>query len=148
MSAIVCVPKYAQLGQGFTKQEKLQSAEHPGRRTDGRQSPAHWISCLTELKKSILLCPFCLHKFNPRKHHYRRYYSPDFTGKTDGFTVNGLCDACKQHTAHFRGGGTMFVHEETYGLVCIDPVEARRKARQRWAGPSAWQRVKQMIRGS
>lgn len=140
--AVLCVPKYARLGEGFSRKEKAAANEHPGRRVDGTQSPAHWITCLADLKKTILLCSFCRARFNPRKHHYRRYYSPDASGKTDGYAVNGLCDACKESTVNFPGGGTMFIHEETYDLVCLDPVEARRRTRRKW------QRAKDLVWGS
>lgn len=132
---IVTVPKYAKLGQGFSKVEQAAALEHPGRRTDGTQSAATWLGDLSSLKKLIILCSFCRPKFNPRKNGYRRFYVHDITGATDGHAANGRCDACKQPTVN-SGGGTAFVHEATYDLVCVDPVEQRRKARMRSA--AAW----------
>lgn len=145
MGAIVVVPKYHRLGEGFSRREQLQALEHPGRRTDGTQSAASFLADLTDLRKMILLCSYCRPKFNPRRHRYRRFYSPDFTGKTDGFTHNGQCDGCKQQTALLPGGGTSFVAEETYQMVCLDPMDARRKARAAAGAQTAWQRVKSMF---
>ncbi len=125
-SPLVIVPKYAKVGQGFSRREKTQAMEHPGRRTDGSQSAASWVADLVGAKKVIILCGFCRAKFNPRRHGYRRMYSPDHTGKTDGYMTNGMCDGCKQQTVT-TGGGTAYISEETYNQVCIDPVEARRR---------------------
>lgn len=122
MSLVIHIPK------PDTLRRRMQAMEHPGRRTDGRQSAASWIVDLLDLKKLIILCSFCRVKFNPRKHHYRKLYRPDHSAKTDGFATNGRCDGCKEMTANC-GGGVAFVHEETYRLICIDPVEARRAAR-------------------
>lgn len=126
----IIVPAHAKLGQGFTKQQVADSLEHPGRRTDGSQSAAHWVMNLTDLGKLIILCSFCRAKFNPRKHGYRKFYMADPSMKTDGYAANGKCDACKQPTVNC-GGGTAYVAEQTYQTVCIDPVDQRRLARQR-----------------
>lgn len=134
---IPLIPKYSKLGEGFSRKEKAQADEHPGRRTDGSQSAASWIVDLVSLRKTILLCSFCRPKFNPRKHNYRKLYIPDPTGHTDGYAANGLCDSCKQRTENC-GGGTAFVHEEIYSLTCIDPVVARRNARAHAKAHSAW----------
>ena len=131
---ITIVPKYHRLGEGFSRSEQAKSAEHPGRRTDGSQSAASWITDLVDTRKTIILCSFCRPNFNPRKHNYRKFYVPDHTGMTDGYAVNGMCDACKNMTVNC-GGGTAFVHEELYNLTCIDPVVARRNAR---ASAKAW----------
>ncbi len=135
--AIVIVPAHARLGKGFTQAQKQESFEHPGRRVDGSQSAASWVGDLTDLKKTIILCSFCRPNFNPRKNHYRRMYVADVTGRTDGYQVNGKCDACKQFTAN-AGGGTAYVHEEHYNLVCQDPITARRNARAKAKASSAW----------
>jgi hypothetical protein len=132
---VVIVPKYAKVGEGFTRRERAASLEHPGRRTDGSQSAAHWVTWLTDLKKIVILCSFCRSKFNPRKHGYRRMYAADLTGRTDGYVANGKCDACNQMTVD-AGGGTAYITEETYAQVNADPVEVRRQARLRSA--AAW----------
>ena len=126
MSLVIAASKYASLGTGFSRREIAESHVHPGRRTDGRQTAASWLSDLTDLRKLILLCAFCQPKFNPRVHRYRVFYSPDWSGATDPYQANGVCDACKRRTFH---GGRAYVAEETYALVCMDPVAQRRQAR-------------------
>ena len=133
--AIIVVPKYHRLGQGFTRAEKAKADEHPGRRVDGSQSPASWIADLVDTKKLILLCTFCRHNFNPRKHNYRKFYIPDNTGRSSGYEHEGMCDACKQQTGPT---GTAFVHETTYAMSCIDPVTARRERRAIAYAMPAW----------
>ena len=137
---IVIVPKYGKLGQGFSRLERLKAAEHPGRRTTikGYQSPASWIADLISLKKFITLCSFCQHKFNPRKHGYRKFNYMSTTTNDVTFAVNGKCDGCKQETA-LAGGGMGYVSEQYYKQICVDPAEARRKARMAWRGmESVW----------
>jgi len=146
VSQIILVPKYARLGEGFSKREKLQALEHPGRRVNGTQTPATWITSLTDLRKAILLCTYCRGKFNPRRHGYRKLYIPDLAGKTDGYLHNGQCDACKQQTALIPGGGTSYIAEESYRLLCLDPLDARRKARAMARAQTAWQRIATMFR--
>jgi len=147
VSLVVAVPKYHRIGEGFSPREKLQALEHPGRRTNGTQSAATWITSLTDLRKSIILCAaFCAPKFNPRRHGYRKLYMPDMAGATDGYTHNGRCDNCKQSTALLPGGGRTFVPDEVYRLTCIDPLDARRKARAASRALTAWQRIQR--RGS
>jgi hypothetical protein len=78
-------------------------------------------------------------------------YSPDHTGKTNGYQANGQCDGCKVQTINTPGGGTAFIAEEIYNLVNIDPVEARRQARinarAAWASQrfTWWQRTKSLV---
>jgi len=138
--AIVIVPAHARLGQGFTMAQKAQADEHPGRRIDGSQSAASWVGDKSDLKQTIILCSFCRVNFNPRKNHYRRMYVADHTGMTDGYQVNGKCDACKQMTIN-SGGGTAYVHEQFYNQVCQDPIVARRNARAKAKAAVSWFRV-------
>lgn len=141
MGLEIAVPVHGKLGEGFSRRERLRALEHPGRRSDGVQTAATWITDLMALRKAILLCSFCRPKFNPRKHGYRKFYSPDWTGKTDGYMSNGRCDGCKQNTALLAGGGTTFISEDTYRLVCIDPLDARRVARAEARSLTAWGRI-------
>lgn len=136
---IVIVPAHARLGEGFSKREILKSYEHPGRRTTahGYQSQASWISDFVALKKLIILCSICRQHFNPRKHGYRRVYIPDSSGKTDGYGINGQCFGCKEETVNV-GGGTGYEPEETYPLLYIDPIQARRNTRAVWKAQSVW----------
>lgn len=140
---IVIVPAHARLGEGFSQKEVLKSYEHQGRRTQtsGYQSPAEWITQLTDLQKTIVLCSFCRVKFNHVRNHYRPMYVPDPTGMTDGYQANGTCDNCKQITANC-GGGTAYVHEQYYKQICVDPMDARRKARAAARAMTAWERIR------
>lgn len=137
---ITIVPKYSKLGLGFSRKEKVLAMAHPGRRTDGKQSAATWVTDLTALRKVVILCSFCRGKFNPRRHGYRRIYTPDPTGKTDGYTVNGDCDACKGWTPNL-GGGTAYTPDELYVKTHMDPAEARRARRARLGDTSIWERI-------
>lgn len=126
MSLVIAASKYGRLGQGFSRRERHETHVHPGRRTDGTQSAASWLSDLTDLRKLVLLCAFCQPKFNPGRHRYRVWYSPDWSGTTDPWSANGVCDRCK--TRIYRGGRA-YVAEEIYALVCLDPVSQRRASR-------------------
>ena len=145
----VLIPKRgATLGAGYTQRERFEGDwEHPGRRTDGRQSAATFVLDCADRRKVILLCSWCRPHFNPRAHRYRRMYIPDMSGRTDGYVANGKCFACKQQTALSPGGGTAYISEETYAQVCQDPADARRRARQTWrTGTSVWAAVQSNIR--
>lgn len=117
------------LGTGFSGREKmLAEAITPQHQASKGRSRSSWLSDLLSLRKVIILCAWCRKTFNPRKHGYRRVFVPDYTGKTDGYTVNGSCDWCKQETA-LVGGGTAFQPEELYAQTHMDPVDARRRSR-------------------
>lgn len=139
---VALVPKYHKLGSGFSRREQAEAMIHGGRRTDGTQSAATWLADLADLRKLIMLCGFCAPRFNPARHRYRRWYVPDHTGTTSGYAVSGQCDGCK---SRLIGTGVSFVPEEDYRLICIDPLDARRQARQRaraaWAIPRATRRA-------
>jgi hypothetical protein len=128
----VFIPRGAHLNDesAFTKREKVDAKIHPGRRTQvkGYQSPASWISDLSELKKLIILCSFCRPWFDPKRYRYRKMQVFVQSEMKTTEKVNGVCDRCKQRTADM-GGGTAFVHEEIYQQVCTDPRVARRNAR-------------------
>lgn len=142
-SPLIIVPKYGgRPGEGFSKPEILKAAEHPGRRTHparGYQSPSEWITQLLDLRKPVILCGFCRHKFDPKKANYRRFFCLDSNG-ANGYTTNGRCDDCKEETRRTPGQGTMFISEESYAGVCQEPQVARRSVRARvsMAGQSAW----------
>ena len=138
-SAIVCVPKYHRLGEGFTRREEAEAMVHPGRRTTphGYQSAVSWISDLLALKKCIILCSFCAVKFPCHRYHYRKMFRADPTGKSSGYVTNGQCDACKQQTA-LLGGGVGYVYEELYDKSFMDPSAVRRKQRAMARAVPVW----------
>lgn len=134
--------------QAYSKREKIDALIHPGRQTNprkGYQSATQWITDLIALRKTVILCDFCRVKFNPRFYKYRRIFIPDVSGKTDGYTVNGQCDACKGETAQL-GGGTGYYPEEEYDKVYLDPSEVRRNARATAKSLGTWQFLKSQRR--
>ena len=129
----IFIPKHDKLGEGFTTEEMVKAAEHPGRQTNprrGYQSAATWIDHLVQLRRPVILCGFCRHKFDPKKHRYRRFYC--YTPGADGYKMNGRCDDCKEETIRTPGGGTMFISEESYPQLCLEPQVARRLERIKW----------------
>ena len=99
------------------------------------------MSDIIALRKALILCVTCCRKFEQqamRRVQYRKVYIPDLTGKTDGYTVNGVCDVCKQETA-IVGGGRAYQPEEVYALTHIDPAESRAVARAKAKQLGTWQ---------
>ena len=129
---MIYLPKYS-------VQEKKQGKPFPrpygGRQTNpklGYESPASHLDDLAAQKKCIILCSFCQPKWgNPRKKGYRARFVPDPSGATSGFAVHGQCDACKQNTADM-GGGKLYINEEEYRVLSMDPQEAKKRARDAW----------------
>jgi hypothetical protein len=112
--SITIVPKYAKVGQGFSRREQLLASEDPGR-PSGRLAGG-WISDLTALQKFVMLCPFCVHKFNPRKQGYEVWRSE--------VQANGKCDDCKQVSPYLKG----FIHQalhDTTGEYFNKPKKGR-----------------------
>lgn len=135
----IFIPKHGKLGQGFSRADIIDSMAHPGRRTSARgyQSPASWITELADGRKAILLCQICDAKFSASKNKYRLNYTPDPTGATSGYVCNGMCDACKEQTVNL-GGGKLWIAEEYWAEVSVDPQVARRNARMAWGQPKRW----------
>jgi hypothetical protein len=147
---IPLIPKHNKLGEGFSKIDYLGSAEHPGRRVNalkGYQSAAGWVIGLIDLRKPVILCGYCRHKFDPKHARYRRFFCLDSTGQ-NGYVTNGQCDDCKQDTRRSPGGGTMFISEESYSQICQEPPAQRRsvRARMSFAGQTAWGVIQQTLR--
>lgn len=85
----------------------------PGRRAGTPHGT--YVSDLTELKKTLLLCTFCQPKFDPRRANY--YIDRRFAR----FGANGPCDACRKHCE----GGQLYFHESLVGTKsgqCVTPV--------------------------
>lgn len=101
--SLVAVPKYAKLGQGFSAKERLKADEDPGR-PSGRIAGG-WVSDLAALQKFIMLCPFCISKFNPRRAGYEVWRQHIY--------CVGKCDGCKQMSTYTKG----FIHEVYHQTV-------------------------------
>ena len=112
----VAVPKYAKLGQGFTKAEKLKADEDRGR--PWNRVAGGWISDLASLQKFVMLCPFCAPKFNPRPNGYEVW-------RRDTQSI-GKCDGCNQVSTYLRG----YISEAYHDLV---GEWERHPRRGRWA---------------
>ena len=147
--SIIVVPKYSKLGQGFSKKEQLKAYEHRGRNTklQGYQSPASWIMDKADSRRIIVLCSFCKNRFNYKKNKYLRRFTPDHTGKSSGYAVNGMCDGCKQNTMRIDSekGGTCFVAEENWEKVSMDPSLAKRRAQAMWKRYGVKTKVKDIL---
>lgn len=126
------IPKHSKLGKGYHIRDMVR--ESPGRQVNpekGYQSPAVFLDDLVQLKQAIILCSFCVVKWNPHKNKYRARYIPDPSGVTSGYAVQGKCDACKQMTGNM-GGGKVYINMDDWAKVSIDPATARRRAREVW----------------
>ena len=94
MSVTILVPK------PVTKQRLMESYEHPGR--PSRSTAGGWIADFVALKRVIMLCPFCVHKFNPRANAYEVW-------RRDLYSV-AKCDDCKQTSRQIR----TFIHQSQH----------------------------------
>ena len=95
----------------MTTMTTLRAAESSGRPV-GRVAGG-WISDITALKQTVLLCPACTHKFNPRRHGYEVWRD---------FLALAKCDDCHHYSSHTK----VYVHESRE-----DSVRLRRR-RGRW----------------
>ena len=94
MAVTIHVPK------PVTQQRLLDSYEHPGR--PSRSVAGSWIADFVALKRCIMLCPFCVNKFNPRKHQYEVW-------RNEWYAI-ARCDDCKQMSRQIRS----FIHESQH----------------------------------
>ena len=78
-----------------------------------RLTAGSWVSDLASLKKLVLLCSGCTHKFNPAKLGYRR--DPEFPHSL------GKCDGCST----FDMKCVAFFHEEVFTQVRSTAAERR-----------------------
>jgi hypothetical protein len=111
---IIAVPKNQKLGQGYSKTERLKADEDAGR--PWTRPAGGWISDLAELQKFIMLCPFCISKFNPRRAGYEVW-------RQNIYGV-GKCDGCKQMSTYIKG----FISEALHQTV----GEWERPRKGRW----------------
>ena len=101
----------------FTPQELLAEGEARGR--GPKQGVGGWIADLAALKKVILLCSGCTHKFNPGRVQYRR--EKEFP------VCQGKCDGCNT----FDSKCSWYIHEELYKDVLSTAQDRRALNRSR-----------------
>ena len=78
-----------------------------------------WIADIAAMKKVILLCSTCTHKFNPGRVHYR---------KEKEFPVcQGVCDGCSTYDHQC----SWYIYEELYNSVRSTRQERRALAESR-----------------
>ena len=100
-----------------TPRRLLASYEHPGRPSGS--VAGGWIDDFVALKRCIMLCPFCVHKFNPRAAHYEVW-------RTDLYSV-ARCDDCKHLSRQIR----TFIHQSQHAET--GEFMRHRPTRGRWA---------------
>ena len=91
----VYVPK-----KGWTIWDVLKAMRDPGWKR-GRAKGAYVAGDLSELKKTILLCPTCKHGFDWKKHGYYSVFH------YDQMYVRGQCDVCRGESMQL----SMYLHE-------------------------------------
>lgn len=101
--------------RAWTGADRLRAAEAPGR-PRGRAHGGFVAGDLAALKKAILLCPGCYHKFDWKRHGYYPVWKYEKTH------VVGNCDACKVHS----NAGRLFLYEPTVPRAWLTKTEERR----------------------
>ena len=101
----------------FTQADIDKSMEADGRRRG--TTAGSYIADLAALKKVILLCSLCTHKFNPGRVGYRR--EKEFP------VAQGKCDGCNTYDLRC----SWYVYDELYSMVRSTVDERRALARSR-----------------
>lgn len=103
----------------WTKTDILKSYEAPGRKH--QQSHGAFVAGdLAELKKAILLCDGCQHKFDWKRHGYYNIH------KFEKTFVTGNCDACRVMCV---ASARLYLHESTVNQAWLTKDEQRRRRR-------------------
>lgn len=100
-----------------TARRRFQAAASGGRRVGA--VVGSYVSDLAALRKTIMLCALCVHRFNPRRYQYEPW-------RRDLYAV-AACDDCRA-TTH---GTRIFIHESLHQDVGDPELAARRRGR--WA---------------
>ena len=79
-----------------------ESYEQPGR--PNGTLPASWLSDVASVGRMINLCPLCLGKFNPRRHHYELWRATPTVAR---------CNRCDTWDTHCQG----FIPEANHDLI-------------------------------
>lgn len=89
---------------------------HGHGRPSGRTAGG-WIADRIGLRQCVVLCDFCVHKFNPRRVGYELYRRT---------TMNAFCDDCGQHSLR----AAAYIHQSFHDAV---GDERRMPGKGRWA---------------
>ena len=92
----------------------LKLAEDPGRKRG--QTAGTYIEDLSQLKKTIVLCPMCIYAFNWRRHGY---YS---VTHYEHIQCRGTCDGCRNQTDR----GMFLIHETNVDACWMRKDEGRK----------------------
>ena len=95
----------------FSHAEMLKEQLAPGK--PKTRVAGGWIADIAAMKKVILLCASCTHKFNPGRVNYRR--EKEFP------VCQGQCDGCNT----FDHKCSWYIHEELYKTVRSTAQERR-----------------------
>lgn len=99
----------------WTPADRLKAMEAPGRKA-GRSHGGFVAGDLAELKKAIILCEACQHKFDCKRHGYYSVWKYEKT------PVMGNCDACRVMCTEAR----LFLEESTVPRAWLTKDENRR----------------------
>ena len=91
---------FAIIDRNPSKIKRVRSAKAPGR--PPRRLAGGWVADLAALGKAIVLCDFCVRKFNPKGHGYEARRVVPYLRH-----VIGDCDGCKRLSQ-----ATLFLRKE------------------------------------
>lgn len=97
MSSGLLVPTGRLRWRSIRRRRRSVPREAPGRPVGHPEGS--WIADLVALRKAIILCRTCDHRFDPDRHHYYKDRKFPF--------VQGRCDGCRQ----FAYQGRLHIHE-------------------------------------
>ena len=78
--------------QPYSQKRYMASLEHPGRPSGG--TAGSWVADFVALNRAIMLCPFCVNKFNPRANKYEVW-------RNEIYSI-AKCDDCRQTSRQIR----------------------------------------------
>lgn len=112
-----------------TPARRLAASEAPGR--PARRVPGGWVADHTALGKAITLCPWHVHKFDPRHSHYELWRREMF--------VRAICSDCNVFDLHCTMFTPQALHDEVGEWSRPRPTRTRRWGQTvtRWLNVSA-----------
>jgi hypothetical protein len=111
MSLTIHVPK------PDTPQRRLEAITIHGHGRPSGRVAGGWIADTIGLKQCVVLCDFCVHRFNPRRVRYELYRRT---------TINAFCDDCGRPSTR----AAAYIHQSFHDAV---GDERRSPGKGRWA---------------